>query len=321
MNSTLIIRSYNRIVELQELVRIIIKQDVRNKYEIIIIEQTSGFNSNNWILFSKQELGNKCKVKISYDREILIIESNNDAVDLKLYSFNKPLGGAKARNEGVKRATSDLCIFIDDDDLPGNHTWIQQHIDRHKEEPNLIGLTGRHISLSSDKCPYVRFMRPFIRRKVLNYSLLKTPYTFARFDESVNAVKWIHGTNSSIKKEWIEKVGGWDETIRNQDEHSLAFKLHKVMPNTHYFAFDSSIPLIRRTDIPGGMGKRTFSISREVRNQWQFFTRIVFKYFPIRFLLLFPMYFIMILIRLIQKSVSSLAKPRRTDGIVNVNRV
>lgn len=100
----------------------------------------------------------------------------------------------------------------------------------------------------------------------MNYSILKIPYTFARLDANVDNVGWLHGTNSSIKREYIEKVGGWDTTVKNQDEHSFAFKLKKKIKaekSDKMLVFRSNPMLVRRLDI-GGDGKEKTQLFKRI---------------------------------------------------------
>lgn len=311
---SVIIRSFNRLESLKELLNVLARQNSAN-FEIIVIDQTScSFESwKNWV----NGLSDRLLYTIKPISSDLFVEISNknlgeivNRLNLIIYSYGNPIGGPKARNEGVRFANSNLCLFIDDDDLPIGEDWVGSHLNRHLNDNKLIGLSGRQVSKLNERCPFVKFARPFIRRKVLSYNFLKIPYTFARFDECVPKVEWLHGTNTSIKKSYIEKVNGWDEYVQNQDEHSFAFKLALIKKKDEYFTFDSTILIQRRTDIPGGMGKRTFSIRREIKNQWQFISKVIRKYYPLRFYSLIPFYLLIILNRLIQKTISVLPKPK-----------
>lgn len=266
LSVSVIVRSFNRIPALLELLQILRSQDY-NSFEIVIIEQSNNYNEEDG-----EELSKVCRK----DQRI------------KLFKYD-PLGGPKARNEGVRNSSGEILIFVDDDDLPNSSNWISQHVKPYESDDKLVGFTGRHIFEGSKKCPYLPWMRWFIRQKCMSYNWLKLPYTFAQFDEDVKSVGWLHGTNSSLRKEWALKAGLWDIHVQNQDEHSFAFKLHPLLVEEFRLDFRKEPALIRRMDIEGGMDKRNFSMLREWKNNWNYCFKVIFKYFPLRILFL-PLY-------------------------------
>lgn len=251
---SVIVRSYNRIKALCELLEVLLDQDF-DSYEIIVIEQSTEYEASDYTLLEKLAEDNK----------------------IKFFKY-PPLGGPKARNKGVEHAEGEILIFVDDDDLPFSSEWISKH-ERAYQDEKLVGFTGRHIGRDKD-CPYLSFMRWFIRKTCMSYSFLGTPYTFAQFDEDVNDVDWLHGTNSSIRRKWALKAGLWDTSVKNQDEHSFAFKLKPCLKDGFRLDFRKEPALIRRFDIEGGMGKRKFSAKREFQNQQRYIKNILFKYRP-----------------------------------------
>lgn len=274
--ASVIVRSYNRIPALLELLEVLRSQNF-DSFEVVVIEQSTDYEKSDWENLEE------------------IIKSDPR---IKLHKY-EPLGGPKARNEGVKSASGDILIFVDDDDLPDSKNWISQHVEPYQQDEKLVGFTGRHIFEGNEKCPYVPWMRWFIRRSCMSYNWLKFPYTFAQFDEDVNNVEWLHGTNSSIRREWAIKADLWDTHIRNQDEHSFAFKLQPLLVEGYRLDFKKEPALIRRMDIEGGMEKRNFSLSNEWRNNYNYCRRIIFKYFPYM-IVAYPIYLIWCLFKVIQ---------------------
>ncbi len=252
---SVIVRSYNRMAALCELLEALLLQQ-HASFEIIIVEQSTDFE------------------EAAYNR---LIELASDP-RVKLLKF-PPLGGPEARNQGVKSAQGEILLFIDDDDLPMNEQWIKKHEEAYADE-KLIGFTGRHVTEKIEKYPYLRVMRGFIRRNCMQYSSLKTPYTFAKFDEDVQNVDWLHGTNSSIRREWALKAGLWDADVQNQDEHSFAFKLQPYLKNGYRLDFRKEPAMIRRLHIAGGMEKRSFSLIREFQNQYRLVNKVIIPYHP-----------------------------------------
>lgn len=283
---SVIVRSYNRIEALCELLELLLEQD-HDSFEIVVIEQSTDF----------KEADNERLVDIASDERIYLLKF-------------PPLGGPKARNKGVKQAKGDILLFIDDDDLPANDQWIRKHEEAYTDK-KLVGFTGRHISQNNRESPYLSVMRGFIRRRCMQYSILKTPYTFAKFDENVEDVDWLHGTNSSIRKEWALKAGLWDTHARNQDEHSFAFKIQPFLKDGYRLDFRKHPILIRRLDIEGGMDKRSFSLNREFQNQYQYVSKTVLKYYP-RLRILYPLFLVWCVIKVGMKATSNLFSDLRS---------
>ncbi|HEY5565367.1 MAG TPA: glycosyltransferase [Rhodothermia bacterium] len=262
---SVVVRSLGRLASLIELLERLLAQD-HDSFEIVVIEQTPEPDPDLWARV--QDLSRDTRLRV-----------------LK----RPPLGGPRARNTGVLEARGDIIILIDDDDLPVSSNWIAHHENAY-DDPSLVGLTGRHVQSVGEKMPYIRFLRPFIRKRCMRYSFLKTAYTYARFDEDVDNVEWLHGTNSSFRREIVERAGLWDTTVTTQDEHSFAFRLHDVLLSNEYLAFRVAPAIIRRLDIPGGMAKRRARLESELASHLGFVFRVVGAYYPVRFRLLFPLY-------------------------------
>lgn len=260
---SVVIRSLGRLAALAELLDTVLSQD-HDSFEVVVVEQTQ---------HPDEEDLERLKRAFS-DERVRVLE-------------RPPLGGPGARNEGVRNAAGKIVILIDDDDLPLGSDWIAAH-EAHYDDPKLIGLTARHVRSPGEHPPYPA--RWPVKQRCMSYSLLATPYTFARLDVDVQPVMWIHGTNSSFRRKRIIEAGLWDETVSNQDEHSLAFKLNRIMKPGEYVAFKAHPPVLRRMDWPGGMAKRLVSVEGELRNQLQFAHRVIGRYHPRRFRLLYPVY-------------------------------
>jgi hypothetical protein len=56
--------------------------------------------------------------------------------------------------------------------------------------------------------------------------------------------------------------------------------------------FDPEPLVLRRFDIPGGLGKRFLPLTTLLVNQLQYYHRVVSEYFPFRFFGLFPLFMI-----------------------------
>ena len=262
---SVIVRSMGRLDALVELLGRVLGQQ-HDAFEVVVVEQT---------VDPVPEAARRL-AELEADPRLRVLRS-------------PPLGGPGARNEGVRAARAPLLLFIDDDDLPLGDDWIAAHEAVYADQ-SVVGATGRHVRQRGEECPYPTFLRPFIRRRCLHYSFLKTPYTYARFDERVNGVDWLHGTNASLRREVALRAGPWDTHVRTQDEHSFAFKLHRVLNPGEHLVFVPHPPVLRRLDVEGGMGKRRVTVARELGNHLTFAHRIIGRYFPRRLRTLYPLY-------------------------------
>lgn len=260
---SVVIRSYCRLNALADLLERVLDQD-HHSFEVVVVEQTPEPTDQE-----RDRLA-----PLVADPRLRLLE-------------RPPLGGPAARNEGVRAARGELVILIDDDDLPLDRHWISAH-ERHYDDPLLVGLTARHVRAPGERCPYPPL--GWFRHRCMSYSFLKTPFTYARLDTDLQPVGWLHGTNASFRRQVVVQAGLWDETVRSQDEHSLAFKLARKLKPGQYLAFRAEPPVLRRVDLGGGMAKRRADVSGELRNQLQFVHRIIGRYYPTRLRALYPLY-------------------------------
>lgn len=253
---SVIVRSMDRLHALADLLERLLAQD-HDSYEVVVVEQTT----------DPDPAAHERAAALWADDRVRVLS-------------RPPLGGPGARNEGVRAARGDLVVLVDDDDLPVGTDWLRKHERPYHHDPSLVGLTGRHVFEPGEECPYFAAARPLIRRLCMSYSPLKTPFTFARFDEDVDDVDWLHGTNSSIRRSVALEAGLWDTHVDTQDEHSLAFKLEQMLAPEQHLAFRAEPPLRRRKDVDGGMEKRTVPVQERVRSNVEYVTKHLRRYHP-----------------------------------------
>ena len=264
---SVVVRSFRRIRYLIELVGVLTTQ-AHDAFEVVVVEQTP----------ERTDAETAALAELARDPRVRILDF-------------PPLGGPRARNEGVRAARGALVVFVDDDDLPLGDTWLAE-IEAHFADPHVVGVSCRQVRTTGERPPYVS--RALARRFVMRYSPLMTPYTFARFDEDVAPVGWLHGTNSAVRREVALAAGLWDEDVRNQDEHSFAFKLARWLAaegrTGDHLAFRKTPVVMRRMDAPGGMDKRKASLAREIENHAAFQHRVIGRYHPTLYRRLRPIY-------------------------------
>jgi len=258
---TVVVRSYNRLGALAELLERLLAQD-HDSYEVVVVEQST-----------VRPPDDEARVELlARDPRVRIIRS-------------KPLGGPGARNAGVRAGRGDLFVFIDDDDLPVGTDWISRH-EANFTDPNCLGVTGQFVEPGAPE-----YVNPEKAREiVLSFSKLKWQRVYARTDVR-KKVESLMGGNAAIPRTTLERFGLWDECTPVEDEPSLAFRIGREKQAHEYLLFDPSVKMIRRLDVPGGMAKRTLSGPAYAKKIFTFLHNIIGHYFPVRFALFYPAYF------------------------------
>lgn len=263
---SVIIRSYNRLPYTLELIDRCLNQNYDN-YEVVIIDQ------------SEKAQWDEYKAAFNaLDKKVRVIRS-------------EPRGSAAAKNLGVVLSRGDVILLIDDDDLPIDNNWISSHA-RHYKDPYCIGVSGRCVKRINDSVPYKNKQLAYDR--CLTYSFFIRGRDLTGIDKIKKPVQWLHALNSSIRKSYVLELGGWYPFVQNSEEHSFCFKLRKAMKPGEYLMFDPQPQVLRRFDIPGGLGKRYLPLATLLTNQLRFYHRVVSESFPLRFYGLYPFFMIYI---------------------------
>lgn len=264
---SVIIRSYNRYSQLIELLERLLEQDY-SPFEIVIVDQSTVRPTSEVTKLQK-----------------LIKDSR-----IRLIDMEKPVGGARARNIGVENADGEIILMIDDDDLPLGKDFISKHASFYRD-PDCIGVTGRHVLSLGETCPYRDPEKAW--KRCMSFSpILKIPRVYARIDRPKKPVMALHGTNASFRRSLFERFGGFDEDTPIEDEASFCYRVQRYKKPSEYFLFDPNPVLIRGADIKGGLNKRFITPPEFFERIGDFCHHIIRRYFPVRFYLLYPLYFL-----------------------------
>lgn len=262
---SIVVRSYNRLPLLCELVELLLAQD-HPSYEIVVVEQSN-----------RPDPDAEAKLRaLEEDKRLRVLR-------------HPPLGGARARNTGVKACRGDLILFIDDDDLPADEHWISAHVSNYRD-PNCLGVSGRQENTPGEQNPYGRRQERAYRRCQMFSPLLKLPWAFVRQTRRKVPVDAVHGTNGSIRRAAFERFGGWDEDTRIEDEASFGYRAQRAKNPDEYFCFDPRPVVRRRLDVRGGLDKRFMTAGQYCERLLDFAHHIIGRYFPIRLKVLYPLY-------------------------------
>lgn len=259
---SVVVRSYKRREHLLRLVEKLLSQDY-HRFEVVVLDQSE------WTEGERAPLD----AMASSDPRLRVI-------------YSRPLGVGGARDAGWRHARFEVVLTIDDDDLPVDDRLIAGHAANYLD-PEIVAVTGRHVYSVGERCGY----RPRLRARqyCMSYNLFGFPHTFCRFDERVDNVDWVHGSNGSVRRELIERVGGWDPHARNHDEHSFCLALERHLRPGERLVFDPMVVLLRDKDVPGGAAVRWLG-PRAIFEMWhRYFHHLVMKHRPWRSLAMYPL--------------------------------
>lgn len=262
---SVIIRSYNRLPALCELVEALLAQR-HDSFEIVVVDQST-------------ERPPEAEGRLAAL-----------AADPRLRRLRfPPLGGARARNTGVMHMRGQIAVFIDDDDAPVGVDFLANIERPFQEDPACVGVTCRHVW--GDDPPLGAVYRWLAPRLAMRFSaVLGLPDNFARYDRPLRGRHYVHGTGGAYRRSVFERLGGWDDDTPIEDETSLGKRMRTGLAPGEYLAFDPRAQVRRGFDLGGGLDKRRATTARYVARFLTFVHVILGRYHPVRVRLLWPLY-------------------------------
>lgn len=262
---SVVVRSYNRIAALCELIEVLLAQD-HASFEVVVVEQSTDVPP----ALAETLAG------LERDPRLRVLRSG-------------PLGGANARNTGMLAARGDVVVFVDDDDLPVGTGFLRAIEDRFRADPKCLGLTCRHYW--GDVEAITPIYRRLARTRCMRFSrVLRLPTTYPRYDAAVDRVDYVHGTGGAYRRSVFARFGGWDEDTPIEDETSLGIRVGRGKDPDEYLCFDPTARLRRRMDVGGGLAKRKAGAPGFYRRFMTFVHRVLGRYYPTRVRALYPLY-------------------------------
>lgn len=180
--------------------------------------------------------------------EIIIINDNKHSeisdeikTNPRIKTANNPSqGAASARNAGVKLATADLLLFLDDDILvsPENiQTTISLHKNKQKVAYNFNWIYPQHLQ---NKLPLYQFGRFLMHHNLISYQGWVRDINWISEEDFITVPK-LAAFYFSISKADFLSVGGFNETFTQQgvEDDELSFRLkqsgvHMMIAKHHY---------------------------------------------------------------------------------------
>jgi glycosyltransferase involved in cell wall biosynthesis len=261
---SIVVRSYRRPRELKELVARLRAQRYE-RFEVIILEQT-------------EDPALLDELNALEDRRLRVISS-------------PPRNPPAARNEAIRHARGELILLMDDDDLPLGEDWIERHV-RNYDDPSCMGVLGRWVK-DPHNIAAPRFPR-LMRLLALRFTVWKDTVGLAHNSLRKEDVAIFLGSNTSFRSSLLRRIGGWDEGIPMGEEQSFAFKFARHRRQGERFVFDPTAVMWRRTDVPGGLERRTGCDwhLRDLEARLFYYEHVVAYYFPRRYRLLRPLFWL-----------------------------
>jgi glycosyltransferase involved in cell wall biosynthesis len=202
-----------------------------------------------------------------------------------------PLNPPAARNLAIRHATGDVILLIDDDDLPLGDDWIERHAANYVD-PTCMGVVGRLLSDPANVRP-PRFPR-LVRHFAMRYTMFKDTRALAYNTLRKENIEFLIGSNASVRRSLVERIGGWDEGIPMNEEQSFAIKFARSRRAGEKFVFDPSALMWRRTNVPGGLERRRGDdwYMRELEARLFYYKHVVGYYFARRYRTLLPLFWL-----------------------------
>jgi len=247
---SIIIVSYNTKKITIDCLKSIIKSLKKSslKYEIIVIDN----NSKDESVKAIQNLKTKSK-----------------KLELKIIGNKKNIGFGTANNQAVKFAKSDYLLFLNSDIIVLNSA-IEKLYNFYKQNERLFNFLGGKL-LNKNKTPQPSCGPMYTLLMVFTHLFLRGDYWgLTRYSPNkVKEVDWVSGACILTKKEYFEKLGGFDEKIfMYMEEIDLFYRAKKQGFKIFFYPEAQFIHLGS-----GSSGGRTYPIIQVYRGLIYFYKK------------------------------------------------
>ena len=197
---------------------------------------------------------------------------NDHKTKIKYFQISKK-GTTIAKNYGLKCAKGEIILFVDDDIKPAQNL-ISEHVVNY-ENQNIGGVSGRievqDNSMIKDEEGKVGFVTKD-GRFIDNYS-----------SKTSCEVMTVHGCNASFRKDFLDKVHGFDENFTGFDireDSDISFRIRRL---GYKLVFDPHAEVLHLKASGGSRDKDRITWYEDFfRNEMLFFM----KHLPHRYLVL-----------------------------------
>jgi GT2 family glycosyltransferase len=191
---TVIVPTYNRCELLGRALREMLEQTVSaESYEIVVVDDGST------------------------DDTPAVVEGVRAPEERLRYFRQENKGPAAARNLGVREARGEIVLFTGDDCLP-DRRLLEEHLKAH-ERTGDVGVVG-HVSWHPELkiTPFMAFLEEGAQ------------FGFKQIADAEDVAPWhFYTANCSVRKHWLEEVGGFDEDFKHAayEDVEVAYRMQK----------------------------------------------------------------------------------------------
>jgi len=214
---SVVIPTYNRCESLRVTLEALKRQDaVAGDFEVIVVSDGSTDGT-----------------------DALLAQWAAEPLPFQLRPFSQPNAGpARARNRGVKEASGEVIVFIDDDVEP-RPECLEAHARRHRHEEKLvlIGPMSPDPALDGQEAVWIAWEHAM---------LLKQYESWANglWAEEACGPNNFYTGNASVRRNLVLAVGGFDEGFARQEDVELATRIERSCGA--FFRFDSTPAALHR---------------------------------------------------------------------------
>ncbi len=269
MKTSIIIPSYGRPEVLNkclESLNNLKKKDYNSikPFEIIVI------NNNE----KKEDYENTSKVCNKYKK-----------LNIKEIKTKKVLGSVKARNKGIRKSKGDIIVFFDDDVIVKKKyfTYLMKHYDN--KRTGAVG--GSEIKNKQS------FLHKILFKIKKTGDVTWSGDIISNFSPNIKKsmkVKHLHGSNFSIRKKIIDKIGLMDEKMKGhyRDETEYVYRVYK---EGHNIMFEPRARVIHKPSSKGG------NIDPSKKKEWAYWYYRNTSYFFFKHIYKNPLQLMIFLLR------------------------
>lgn len=161
---------------------------------------------------------------VSFTFEVIVVADGcSDGTEAMLAECDLPFplvirnqpnaGPAAARNLGISEAQADVTVFIDDDVMPGPGC-LAAHIAHHRAADDVVVIGPMLTPQDVGQAPWVRWEQHQLEKQ------------YRRFEEQPIAyARQFYTGNASARTRALRSVGGFDTSLRRNEDVELAFRL------------------------------------------------------------------------------------------------
>lgn len=142
-------------------------------------------------------------------------------------------GPGAARNAGIAEARAEVVVFIDDDVMP-EPGCLAAHLVRHRAEEDLVVIGPMLTPTDVEQTPWIRWEQHQLEKQYRRFE--RQPIAHAR---------QFYTGNASARTAALRRAGGFDTTLRRNEDVELAFRLAEADQS---FEFDARTAAYHHAD-------------------------------------------------------------------------